>query len=381
MTLHQVRTTTRKYLTPKEAGEALFAKRAAPVAAPRILEDAPKPVVVETRRSRGAAARTAAAKPIDHAVVAAVAGAGDGVAVSPLQHGIPYRRVNTIPMSIDEWKSIPKNPRQRDEVVRIEKNRATHLLAFDPKHVEVAMAVLPNGDRYKVDGHTRTAVWSLGLAEAPAMLMVDVYACADIAAAQQLYDRFDNTTAAESGTDRVTGAYRQAGISPVSPMLKSGEISTAIRQLYHYIHRTAPKKETKNSVINEGVLLFAKEIELLDSVVPTRTLFPTGILMGALISFAHEPKNAVPFWSEYAQGGGNKVDGRMDAVQALHERRMKDKKKGNSIKDSALMASSVAAVGGYKRGTTYTVEHGITAKSKDLMRKYANDAMAAKGGK
>lgn len=81
MTIHQVRATTRKYLNPKEAAEALFAKRAAPkTVAPRILEDAPKPVVVETRRSRGAAARAAAAlaKPIDHAVVAAVAAAGGG---------------------------------------------------------------------------------------------------------------------------------------------------------------------------------------------------------------------------------------------------------------------------------------------------------------
>lgn len=343
--------TKRRVLSPKQAAEALFAKRASQLVTPA-----------------------------DHAVVTLVAAGVDHAGKYGLSDGVPYRRIDTVTMSIEEWNSIPKNPRQRDEVIRIEKNRATHLLQFDPKHVEVAMAVLPNGDRYKVDGHTRTAVWRLGLAQAPDFLMVDVYACADINAAQQLYDRFDNTTAAESGTDRVTGAYRQAGISPTSPMLKSGEISTAIRQLFHYIHRTAPKKETKNAIINEGVLLFAKEIELLDSVAPTRTLFPTGVLMGAIISLAHDGKSAIPFWAKYAEGGGNKADGRMDSVQALHERRMNDKKKGNSVKDSALMASSVAAVGGFKNGATYTVKHGITAKSKDLMRKYANEAMARKGG-
>lgn len=95
MTLHQVRATTRKYLNPKEAAEALFAKRAAPKAvaagavAPRILEDAPKPVVVETRRSRGAAARAAAGvKPIDHAVVAVVAGLPE-----PISHDGEHARV------------------------------------------------------------------------------------------------------------------------------------------------------------------------------------------------------------------------------------------------------------------------------------------------
>lgn len=371
----------RKILSPKEAADALFAKRSATATeAPRILEDAPKPVIVETRKSRGLAAKAVRVAPkiIDHAVVAlaAMPSAEEGG-----DDNFSYRRINTVSMPLAEWVAVPKNPRQRDEIVRIEKNRATHLMVFEPKHAEVAMAVLPNGERYKVDGHTRTAVWQLGLAKAPSTLTVDVYACADIAAAQLLYDHFDNTAAMESGTDRVTGAYRQAGISPNCAMLKAGEISTAIRQLYYYIHRTSPKKHMKNIVINEGVLLFAKEIELLDKVSPTRALFPTGILMGALLTFAYEPKNATTFWSEYAQGGGNKVDGRMDAVQALHERRMKDRKKGNSVKDSALMATSIAAVGGYKRGATYTVEHGITAKTKDMVRKYANDAMALKGGK
>lgn len=62
----------KKLLGPKEAADALFAKRNA---APRILEDAPKPVIVETRRSRGLAAKAARSAPkiIDHAVAALAA--------------------------------------------------------------------------------------------------------------------------------------------------------------------------------------------------------------------------------------------------------------------------------------------------------------------
>jgi len=296
-----------------------------------------------------------------------------------LPEDAPYQRIETVEMPLAEWNDIPRNPRQRDEMVRIEKNRACHLLEYDPKHREVALALLPDGSRYKVDGHTRTAVWAHGLADAPSTLMVDVYACSDISAAQQLYDRFDNTTAAESGTDRVTGAYRQAGISPQSPILKSGEISTAIRQLYHYVTRTSQKKETKNTAINEGVLMFAREIELLDKVQPTRSLFPTGIIMGALITLRAEPDTAVEFWSQYAADSGSKSDGRMDSVQALHERRMQDRQKGNSVKDANLMASAVAAVSGYAKGATYTVKYGVTAKSKDMMRKFADMAMSRGG--
>lgn len=67
MNIHQ-----RKTITHKDAAEALFAKRAAPSpVAPRILEDAARPVVVETVRKRGLVKREA--KQVDHAVVAAVA--------------------------------------------------------------------------------------------------------------------------------------------------------------------------------------------------------------------------------------------------------------------------------------------------------------------
>jgi hypothetical protein len=67
----------RNILTAKDAAEALFAKRAAPspvASSPRILEDAPKPVVVEARQRRSV---RSAATPVDHAVVALVA-PGDG---------------------------------------------------------------------------------------------------------------------------------------------------------------------------------------------------------------------------------------------------------------------------------------------------------------
>lgn len=291
----------------------------------------------------------------------------------------PYRRLKTIEMEVGEWIGIPRNPRQRNEVVRIEKSRVAHLLTPDEIHRVVAMAILPDGSRLKVDGHTRTACWKMGLVEPPKTLLVDVWECADIDAAQQLYDRFDNTFAAETGTDRVTGAYLQAGISPKSPMLKDGEISTAARELHHYLFRTSPSKETKNAVINESIIRFAKEIELLDTVTPTRSRFPGGVVMGALITLANEPATALDFWTDYAADAGHKSNGRMDAVQALSERVSSDKRRGSRASNIQTMSAAVAAVGGYATGATYTVRHGITAKSKDMMRRYADAALAKKG--
>jgi hypothetical protein len=296
-------------------------------------------------------------------------------------NGDPYRELETIRMSVPEWDAIPSNPRQRDEQMRIDKGRVDHLLNLDEVHKKVAMAVLPDGARYKVDGHTRLAVWKAGLAAVPSYLNVDVFVCVDIAAVKQLYDRYDNAAAGELGVDRVTGAYRQAGISPKSPMLAEGGISTAARQLYHYLTQTAPTKQSKDLAINRTVTIFADEIMLLDGCAPTRALFPTGIIMGALLTLASQPRNAVDFWTRYSANSGFKDNGVMDAVQALLERHAKEKGKPNSRRDSIFMGASVAAVYGFSKEKLWSVNSNVIAqKSKEDLRQYANEVVKLKGG-
>lgn len=298
-----------------------------------------------------------------------------------LDDGVPYKRVGTREMTLQEWAAIQSNPRQRDEKVRIEKNRVGHLLEFTPKHAEVAIGFLPNGACYKLDGHTRQLVWSLGLARAPDMMTVDIYHCAGITAITDLYDYFDNSASTESGTDRVTGAYREAGISPTSPMLREGGISAAIRSLYHYLHRTAPTRDTKNDVINKGVKLFAPEIMLLDAINPTRFMFPTGIVMGALLTLGDNDDTASRFWSAYMADAGWKDGDRVDSVFALAERRKQLRGKSHGVRDTLLMSCSVAAYQGFQKRNTYRSKYLIAEKSKDLLRKFAEDVMAKKEGR
>lgn len=301
------------------------------------------------------------------------------VATPPVERQ-PYTRGAVIEMTAADWLGVPSNPRQRDEQVRIEKNRIDHLLTFDETHREVAMGILPDGRRYKVDGHTRAAVWRLGLVQPPKSLFVTTYMCADESAVEQLYDRYDSSFATETGTDRVTGAFREAGICPKSPMLREGGISTAARSLYHFIMHTAPDKKTKSLAINECVKLFSKEIMLLDSIPPTRALFPTGIVMGALLTLGNNPTQGVKFWNAYASDSGWKDGGRVDAVQALRERLDKLRGKSAGVRDTALMNYSVAAFRGYQKRTTYSTKHLLQEMSKDLLRKYAAEVLEAKVG-
>lgn len=295
--------------------------------------------------------------------------------------GSSYRRTDTRVMSVADWDAIPRNPRQRNEMVRIEKKRIDHLLNPTEKHREVAMGILPDGRQYKADGHTRCAAWRMGLVPAPDYLIVDVYACNDEAAIEDLYDSFDNSAAVESGTDRVTGAYSEAGIQPNSAFLREGGISTAARSLYHFLMRTAPDKKTKNDAINRCVRMFADEIMLLDAVPPTRILFPTGIIMGALLTFAENPESATRFWTAYAADSGWKEGGRVDAVQGLRERHTRLRGKSNGVRDMALMNYSISAFRGFQSGSTYTGQHLFREISKDVLRKYADEILESKAGK
>ena len=292
-----------------------------------------------------------------------------------------FKRSETITMSFADWDQIPSNPRQRNEEVRIAHGRADHLLHPNQKHREVAMALLPDGREYKVDGHTRSALWRDGRMRPPSLLLVDVYECHDEQAAMDLYDMFDSSGATELGTDRVTGAFREAGINPSSPMLTEGGISTAMRELYEFVNQVGVTRNTKNAVINRAVKMFADEIMLLDKIKPTRDAFPYGIVMGALLTFAKHGDKALRFWELYAADAGNKSDNTVDAVEALVQRRKENRGKGNSALGRLLMNYAVKAYEHHAKGKTFSSKHLIVAMHKDKICKYADEVRALKRGK
>lgn len=290
-----------------------------------------------------------------------------------------FQRSETVQMSFAEWEAIPSNPRQRNEIVRIDKGRADHLLSPNEKHREVALALLPDNRIYKVDGHTRTALWRSGRVMPPSYLLVDVYNCVDDQAAMDLYDLFDNTGASESGTDRVTGAFREAGINPTSPMLLEGGISTAMRELYSFVNQVNVTTQMKNTVINSAIKTYAKEIMLLDKIKPTREAFPYGIVMGAILTFARYGDKPLRFWELYQADAGSKDEGSVDAVEALVQRRKEGRGKGNTTMGRLMMNYSIKAYDHHNKGKSFSAKTLIHAMHKDKLRAFANDVRKIKG--
>lgn len=291
-----------------------------------------------------------------------------------------FKRIETITMSFADWDAIPSNPRQRNEEVRISRGRADHLLHPNQKHREVAMAILPDGREYKIDGHTRTALWRTRRIRPPAQILVDVYDCQDVQAAMKLYDLFDNTGATEIGSDRVTGAFREAGISPQTNLLLGGNISAAMCDLYAFVNQVSVRKNTKNDVINSAVKMFADEIMLLDKIKPTRDAFPYGIVMGAIMTLAKHGDKALGFWELYAADAGSKMDNVVDPVEALVQRRKENRGKGTNALGRLMMNYAVKACEYHLKGKKFTSRNLIVAMHKDKLRKYADEVQLAKIG-
>lgn len=251
-----------------------------------------RPVIVETRKRRAVAVspRDAAeslfnkpanvnspATSIDHAVAAVAFPIANMPAPSDVKLTLlgvvpQYRLVKSEEVPTSAWLRYRDNPRQRDVKERISKGRAGHLFKFDEAHRRVTIGRIPgDGGAYKADGHTRAYVWKNGLSdEVPDTVFVDIYECRDIAAVKALYDKIDNYVTMETGSDRVTGAAKECQIVFDSPMMRSGEISTAVRALWQFLEKTRPKRGENPTIISNAMKRFSRELQDLDACGPSK---------------------------------------------------------------------------------------------------------------
>ncbi len=111
----------------------------------------------------------------------------------------------TVNMTVKEFRKIPSNPIQRDVKLHAASAVRFHLASKAVTHAKVSIAKCKGG-KWKLDGHTRSYLWSEGDLKAPNLLSVDVYPVANKEEAIELYKQFDNSKAAESTPDKVSGA-------------------------------------------------------------------------------------------------------------------------------------------------------------------------------
>ena len=265
------------------------------------------------------------------------------------------RTMQDLKMTVKEWCSVLDNPRQRDTVAHAKKAMRTHLKAASVTHKAVSAARLPGGSLVKLDGHTRALLWKDGLLECPSSVECKVYDVKSMDEAKELYTQFDSATAVEAAGDRLTGAFREASISPTSGLILNGGFTSAIQKLF-----------TQKTPIYKMVREWKVEIQVLDSFGFPKTM-KSGFILGALVLLRTRRERITQFLAEIASDNGVKTLGGRDGVEAFLSFLKEQNGKSTGEKSIYLIAGTLlTCADGYLSGKVFKRRPGVTEVSRYL---------------
>lgn len=241
------------------------------------------------------------------------------MSVSPILKSSLYdakNPVSIIQMTFDRFAGIERNPIQRNEVSRA---GMSHLRVFSPTHLTVAIAVLPNGREYKIDGHTRVCAAKSGQAShlLKEKFFVTVYSVASEDDVIALYNQYDSRASVKTSANDVTGAFLMHGIEPKTQWVKAGKIASTLSLSYSAVasYYGLPAEASHFS----KVAFFKKEIEMLDDFEPQLSRFRAGVASASLIAMKVFNDRAQSFFEDYNNGPGKSHANERDSVFMLHE--------------------------------------------------------------
>lgn len=306
-------------------------------------------------------------------------------------------------MTVEEWIKVEDNPIQRDTERHALK--AKHLHTPHPTHAFVFAAEMPSGKLIKLDGHTRALLWRRKEVEAPPSLTVGLIPVENREEAERLYKDFDSREALETMRDKVSGAFNRHNFEPQSGLLQSGSITQALRMAYGVLIGGSVKTSAAGGmgpgmpIINrrsEKQMLVAKadiyhminefsyELHALDGFGLGQGKITSGVMAAFILSYRKYGHKITPFWKGVFGGKGSKMDGQMDAIQAVEVMMMAWKGKGGKMHTADLAARCLRAVEAFLKDemfyrvptpldtTAYLLGHEATTerliKARDIKR-------------
>lgn len=231
-------------------------------------------------------------------------------------------------MTIADWIQVEDNPIQRNTEQRAA--TAHHLFTPSPTHSFVFAVELPSGKLVKLDGHTRALLWKRKQVQPPPFVLVGIIPAKDRAEAEELYQHFDSKNALETMRDKVAGAFNRHNFKPQSGLVRSGNLTTALRMAYGVLvglsansGLSGTKGGNQQEVSKADVYLmideFSLEIHALDGFGLGQGRLPSGGIAAFLLSMRRHGSKVTPFWQAVFGNGGEKSGGYMDGVQAAYE--------------------------------------------------------------
>ena len=223
-------------------------------------------------------------------------------------------RIKQIKIKPDDWSEIQENPRQRDTVAHAKKALKAHLKDYSETHARVAAAELPDGTRYKLDGHTRDYLWCREQLKAPKMLYCDLYIVDSLDQVTMLYQCFDNQFASETAGDRLASAFNLHNVSHTARMFKSGGTTTALKTLFSQRRTQLIKVDGA-----DPVKVFKKSLNIIDKANFRHFNFPAPVMAAMIMTVHKDGDLALTFWKNYDEDLGKKTAKRFDAVYCLRD--------------------------------------------------------------
>lgn len=251
-------------------------------------------------------------------------------------------------MTVYDWFNVEDCPIQRNTSMHAEFALRHHLQNASPTHMRVSAAILPDGKKYKLDGHTRSYLWEKGLLPySDSLVYVDWYHVNTIEDVYDLYKQFDNQDAAENSLDRLHGAYRLYNFHPKNNLIKKGSITTAIKLSKNIM-------SYKFNIYKEIEILIPT-LKLIDEENFSTAKFSRGILAALIVSVYADGVRYIDFWRRYNKDDGVRIGKNRDAVQALLEVVMVNKSKPSNQKldHYTLAGKSMGTYLAYKSNKEY----------------------------
>ena len=287
-----------------------------------------------------------------------------------------------IDMTVAEWAAIADHPRQRDTVKRARSAERKHLAQFQPEHAQVNLGQLPDGRQFKLDGHTRGYLWSLGKPHGgvPALVHVTVWHCDDLAALNRAYETYDNRVAGKTSEDYVHGACREQELVFTSSLLTGKRFANGLKLAYRFMY-SGFRARQKNHY--DLVATYKTELLLLDSVKPTQARWSGGITAAAVLVLRRDGEFALEFLRAFQENLGWKAEQERDAIQVLEDRRLTLKaQKRLSQGDHAFnfMLLVLAAYEAFQHEKTFTGS-GFRPLNSDQQTRWRRELSKGSGGR
>lgn len=241
--------------------------------------------------------------------------------------------IRTIFLTPEEWHKVKDNPIQRDTEAHATRasRPGNHLAKMHETHRQLAMAELPNGVQYKLDGHSRSYLWNEHLlSPPPEKLVVTVYSVANRAEAINFYRTFDNAAATENKKDRLFGAFRVLKFSPHHGYLfNASGVMAAIEYASFPVNRSTMRKTPMDELVRPW-LQTLKYFDAGDF--PNHFAFRSPVMLAALMTIRRDKNAALSFWQAYHDQAGSKSKTNCDGIYCAEDifRTMRTENMGKS---------------------------------------------------